>query len=47
MIHSLPSISENIINYLPTLGPGEAIASSGEIKDILFIKVNTNSTQIE
>lgn len=40
VMHSLPSISENIINYLPALGQGEAIVSSNEIKDTLYIKVN-------
>lgn len=40
IMHSLPSISNNIINYLPTLGQGEAIVSSNEFIDNLFVKIN-------
>lgn len=40
IMHSLPVTNENVINYLPTLGQGEAIISSTEIKDVLYVKVN-------
>lgn len=40
IMHSLPSISNNIINYLPTLGQGEAIVSSNEFIDNHFVKIN-------
>lgn len=40
IMHSLPSISNNIINYLPTLGQGEAIVLSNEFIDNLFVKIN-------
>jgi len=38
--HVLPSSNESIINYLPSLVQGEAIISSNELKDTLYIKVS-------
>lgn len=40
ILHSLPTMSKDIINYLPTLGKGEAIISSCELSDNLYIKIN-------
>lgn len=40
IMHSLPTIRSNVIKYLPTLGQGEAIISSSELTDNLYIKVN-------
>lgn len=40
IMHSLPTISSNIINYLPTLGEGEAIISGSELKDNLYVKIS-------
>lgn len=40
IMHSLPTISKNIINYLPILGQGEAIISGSEFKDNLYVKIN-------
>lgn len=40
IMHSLPTMSNDIMNLLPTLGKGEAIISSSELTDNLYIKIN-------
>jgi uncharacterized protein len=40
ILHSLPTMSNEIINYLPTLSKGEAIISSSELEDSLYIRIN-------
>lgn len=40
IMHSLPISNRDIINYLPTLGQGEAIISSSALKDVLYIKIS-------
>jgi len=40
VMHSLPTVSREVINYLPALGEGEAIISGAGLKDNLYVKIN-------